>query len=201
MLSADVVSTASHSAATATLPQVTERSHRRAHGEIMLSAEQIAHRVIELGGEIAADYPESTPLFVGVLKGAFVFMADLVRAVDLDVEVDFMALSSYGRSTETSGVVRILMDLNEPVDGRDVVLIEDIVDTGLTLSYLEEHLATAGAKSVEVCALLVREGRQHAGSHIKYVGFEIPPAFVVGYGLDAGEYGRNLPYVAEYLEP
>lgn len=165
-----------------------------------MSEEQIAARVAELGREIAGEYADSTPMFVAVLKGAFVFMADLVRAVDLDVEVDFMALSSYGRSTETSGVVRILMDLTESVEGRDVVIVEDIVDTGLTLSYLEEHLATAGAKSVEVCALLVREGRQHAGSHIKYVGFEIPPAFVVGYGLDAGEYGRNLPYVAEYLD-
>lgn len=165
-----------------------------------MSEEQIAARVAELGREIASDYAGSTPMFVAVLKGAFVFMADLVRAVDLDVEVDFMALSSYGRSTETSGVVRILMDLTESVEGRDVVIVEDIVDTGLTLSYLEEHLATAGAKSVEVCALLVREGRQHAGSQIKYVGFEIPPAFVVGYGLDAGEYGRNLPYVAEYLD-
>jgi hypoxanthine phosphoribosyltransferase len=177
-----------------------ERSNRRPHGEILLSEEQIAGRVHSLGAELAADYAGTTPLFVGVLKGAFVFMADLVRAVDLDAEVDFMALSSYGRSTETSGVVRILMDLDEPVEGRDVILVEDIVDTGLTLSYLEEHLATAGAKSVEVCALLVREGRQHAGSHIKYVGFELPPAFVVGYGLDAGEYGRNLPYVAEYQE-
>ena len=176
-----------------------QRSHRRPHGEILLTEAQIAERVQTLGAEIAADYMGRTPLFVGVLKGAFVFMADLVRAVDLDVEVDFMALSSYGRSTETSGVVRILMDLNEPVQGRDVVLVEDIVDTGLTLSYLEEHLATAGAASVEVCALLVREGRQHAGSHINYVGFELPPAFVVGYGLDAGEYGRNLPYIAEHI--
>ncbi len=155
----------------------------------------------QLGHELAADYAGTSPLFVGVLKGAFVFMADLVRAVDLDVEVDFMALSSYGRSTETSGVVRILMDLDEPVQGRHVVIAEDIVDTGLTLSYLEQHLAAAGAASVEVCALLVRQGRQHAASIIKYVGFELPPAFVVGYGLDAAEYGRNLPYVAEYLDP
>lgn len=177
-----------------------DRNDRRPHGDILLSEQQIADRVQSMGQAIATDYVGSTPLFVGVLKGAFVFMADLVRAVNLDVEVDFMALSSYGRSTETSGVVRILMDLNEPVQGRDVVLVEDIVDTGLTLSYLEEHLATAGANSVEVCALLVREGRQHDGSHIKYVGFELPPAFVVGYGLDAGEYGRNLPYVAEYQE-
>jgi len=128
-----------------------------------------------------------------------VFMADLVREVDLDVEVDFMSLSSYGKSTESSGVVRILMDLNESVEGRHVILVEDIVDTGLTLSYLEDHLAAAGAASVEMCALLVREGCQHAGSNIKYVGFELPPAFVVGYGLDAVEYGRNLPYVAEFL--
>lgn len=172
---------------------------RRPHGDILLSAAEIAQGVHELGVRLTADYAGTTPLFVGVLKGAFIFMADLVRAVDLDVEVDFMALSSYGRSTETSGVVRILMDLNESVDGRHVILVEDIVDTGLTLSYLEEHMATAGAASVEVCALLVREGRQHDASKIKYVGFELPPAFVVGYGLDAGEYGRNLPYVAEHI--
>jgi hypoxanthine phosphoribosyltransferase len=177
-----------------------ERIGRREHGPILLSEAEIAERVQVLGAEIATDYAGRPPLLVGVLKGAFVFMADLVRAVDLDVEVDFMALSSYGRSTETSGVVRILMDLNEPVQDRHVVLVEDIVDTGLTLSYLEEHLATAGAASVEVCALLVREGRQHDASHIKYVGFELPPAFVVGYGLDASEYGRNLPYVAEHIQ-
>ena len=177
-----------------------ERNGRREHGPILLSESQIAERVQVLGAEIATDYAGRLPLFVGVLKGAFVFMADLVRAIDLDVEVDFMALSSYGRSTETSGVVRILMDLDEPVQDRHVVLVEDIVDTGLTLSYLEEHLATAGAASVEVCALLVREGRQHDASHIKYVGFELPPAFVVGYGLDADEYGRNLPYVAEHIQ-
>ena len=177
-----------------------ERNGRREPGPILLSESQIAERVRLLGAEIATDYAGRLPLFVGVLKGAFVFMADLVRAIDLDVEVDFMALSSYGRSTETSGVVRILMDLDEPVQDRHVVLVEDIVDTGLTLSYLEEHLATAGAASVEVCALLVREGRQHDASHIKYVGFELPPAFVVGYGLDADEYGRNLPYVAEHIQ-
>ena len=174
-------------------------SHRKAHGDILLSQEQIAAGVQQLGSRLSADYAGKAPIFVGVLKGAFVFMADLVRAVDLDVEVDFMALSSYGRSTETSGVVRIVMDLTESVIGRHVVLVEDIVDTGLTLKYLEDHLAAAGAASVEFCALLVREGRQHAGTDIKYVGFELPPAFVVGYGLDAAEYGRNLPYVAEYL--
>lgn len=174
-------------------------SSRRKHGDILLSAEQIAEGVRTLAEQLTADYAGTTPLFVGVLKGAFVFMADLVRAVDLDVEVDFMALSSYGKSTESSGVVRILMDLTESVVGRHVILVEDIVDTGLTLSYLEQHLATAGAKSVEVCALLVREGRQHEGSDIKYVGIELPPAFVVGYGLDAAEYGRNLPYIAEFI--
>jgi len=178
---------------------VTEECNdRRPHGEILLTEAQIAGRVGELGAQITADYAGRPPLLVGVLKGAFVFMADLARAIDLDVEVDFMALSSYGRSTETSGVVRILMDLDESVQDRHVVLVEDIVDTGLTLSYLEDHLATAGAASVEVCALLVRQGRQHDASHITYVGFELPPAFVVGYGLDAGEYGRNLPYVAEH---
>ena len=175
-------------------------AQRRPHGPILVTEEQLRDRVAELGRQLTTDYAGKSPLFVGVLKGAFVFMADLVRAVDLDVEVDFMALSSYGRSTETSGVVRILMDLDEPVAGRHVVLVEDIVDTGLTLSYLEGHLATAGAASVEVCALLVREGRQHESSRIKYVGLELPPAFVVGYGLDASDYGLNLPYIAEFLQ-
>ena len=179
---------------------MTEPVHeRRAHGEILLTTKQIGEGVARLGDQIGADYQESPPLIVGVLKGAFVFMADLVRAIDLDVEVDFMALSSYGQATKSTGVVRILMDLRQSVEGRHVILVEDIVDTGLTLQYLEEHLSTAGAASVEMCALLVREGRQHAGSDIKYVGFEIPPAFVVGYGLDASEYGRNLAYIAEYL--
>jgi len=180
---------------------VTEsKPARRPHGAVLVTADEIAARVQELGSRLTAEYAGRKPLFVGVLKGAFVFMADLVRAVDLDVEVDFMAVSSYGQSMQTTGVVRILMDLDEPVQGRHVVLVEDIVDTGLTLKYLEDHLAGAGAASVEACALLVREGRLHAGSHIKYVGFELPPAFVVGYGLDAAEYGRNLPYIAEYID-
>lgn len=170
----------------------------RSHGEALLTADQIHARVSQLGKELTADYAGKTPLFVGVLKGAFIFLADLVRAVDLDVEVDFIAVSSYGDSTETSGVVRILMDLREDVQDRDVVLVEDIVDSGLTLEYLREHLANRGANSVETCSLLVRAGRQHDQSDIKYVGFELPPAFVVGYGLDAAEYGRNLPYIADF---
>jgi hypoxanthine phosphoribosyltransferase len=165
----------------------------------MLSQDEIAAGVARLAAEITADYADDPPLFVGILKGAFIFMADLVRAVDLDVDVDFMALSSYGNETKSSGIVRIVMDLRQSIRGRNVILVEDIVDTGLTLQYLEDHLANAGAASVEMCALAVREGRQHEGSDIKYVGFEIPPAFVVGYGLDANEYGRNLPYIAEYL--
>ena len=170
----------------------------RSHGDTLISEEQIRDRVAELGSQITNDYAGRSPIFVGVLKGAFIFLADLVRAVDLDVDVDFIAVSSYGDATETSGVVRILMDLREDVQDRDVVLVEDIVDSGLTLEYLREHLAHRGARSVETCSLLVREGRLRTESDIKYIGFELPPAFVVGYGLDAGEYGRNLSYVAEY---
>jgi len=180
------------------MAQAPQTSSDRSHGKTLLTTDQIQGRVKALGQEITADYSDRTPLFVGVLKGAFIFLADLVRAVNLDVDIDFIAVSSYGDATQTSGVVRILMDLREDVQGRDVVLVEDIVDSGLTLEYLREHLANRGANSVETCSLLVRAGRQHDQSHIKYVGFELPPAFVVGYGLDAAEYGRNLPYIADF---
>ncbi len=167
--------------------------------EILVTEEQLATRVRELGAQITADYAGRRPLLVGVLKGAFVFMSDLARAIDLPVEFDFMAVSSYGNATKTSGVVRIVKDLDLDLDGRDVIVVEDIIDSGLTLKYLRTNLAARNPASLEVCALLVREGQQVGDPDLTYMGFEIPPAFVVGYGLDAGEKHRNLPYICRYV--
>jgi len=167
-------------------------------GEILLSKERIAERVAELGHDITRDYAGEAPLLVGVLKGAFVFMADLARAVDLPLEVDFMAVSSYGNATRTSGVVRIVKDLDVDLSGRHVLVVEDIIDSGLTLNYLRRNLRSRGPASLEVCALLVRSGRQADELDLRYVGFEIPPDFVVGYGLDVAERYRNLPHIARF---
>ncbi len=166
------------------------------HGRVLLGEDEIQRRVRELGAEITADYVGTSPLLIGVLKGAFVFMADLTRAIDLPVEVDFMAVSSYGNATKTSGVVRIVKDLDLDLGERDVILVEDIVDSGLTLNYLRKNLEARHPRSLEVCALLVRRGRQALDPELRYVGFEIPPDFVVGYGLDVAERGRNLRYLA-----
>ena len=136
---------------------------------------------------------------MGVLKGAFVFLSDLARAMDLPVELDFMAVSSYGSATKTSGVVRIVKDLDLDLTDRHVLVVEDIVDSGLTLAYLRRNLRARGPASVEVCALLVKEGLQKVDPDLKYVGFRIPPEFVIGYGLDVGERYRNLPYICTYL--
>ena len=167
-------------------------------GNILVTEEQIRNRVRELGAALTADYAGKKPLFVGVLRGAFLFMADLVREVDLPLEIDFMAVSSYGNDTATSGVVRILKDLDEDLEGPHVVIIEDIIDSGLTLSYLRRNLENRAAASVEVCTLLVREGRQKVDENLNYIGFELPPDFVIGYGLDARGKYRNLPYIAQY---
>jgi hypoxanthine phosphoribosyltransferase len=167
-------------------------------GRIVVDAEELQQRIGELGKELTSDYAGRPPLLVGVLKGAFMFMSDLSRAIDLPVEFDFMAVSSYGSATRTSGVVRILKDLDLDLTGRHVVIVEDIVDSGLTLAYLRKNLAARHPASLEVCALLVKEGLQKVDPELRYVGFRIPPAFVVGYGLDAAERYRNLPYVAEY---
>jgi len=167
-------------------------------GDILLSSSQIQERIAELGATITADYAGREPLLIGVLKGAIMFMSDLARVIDLPVELDFMAVSSYGHSTKTSGVVRILKDLDIDLDGRDVLIVEDIVDSGLTLNFLRKTLRTRNPQSIEVCALLVREGRQKAEQDLKYVGFEIPPDFVVGYGLDVAEKYRNLPSLHHY---
>jgi hypoxanthine phosphoribosyltransferase len=165
--------------------------------KVLISQEEIQGCVQRLGGEITAAYRgEDNLMLVGVLKGAFVMMADLSRHVRLPVEFDFMAVSSYGAATKTSGVVRILKDLDHEIEGRNVLLVEDIVDSGLTLNYLLRNLRTRRPKSLEVCALLQKSEAQQVKLDIKYRGFEIPPVFVVGYGLDYGERFRNLPYVA-----
>jgi len=170
-------------------------------GRIVVTADELQTRIAQLGKELTSDYAGRPPLLVGVLKGAFMFMSDLARAIDLPVEFDFMAVSSYGSATRTSGVVRILMDLDLDLSDRHVVIVEDIVDSGLTLAYLRKNLAARGPASLEVCALLLKEGLQKVDPDLRYVGFRIPPDFVVGYGLDIGERYRNLPYIAEYLGP
>lgn len=167
-------------------------------GRVVVTEAQLRDRIAELGVQITADYADDPPLLVGVLKGACVFMADLARQIDLPVDFDFMAISSYGSSTKTSGVVRIVKDLDADLGGRHVLIVEDIVDSGLTLAYLRRNLAARGARSVAVCALLVKEGLQREDPDLAYVGFRIPPEFVVGYGLDVAERFRNLPYVAVY---
>ena len=167
-------------------------------GRIVVSEDELHDRIVELGKDITSDYAGRPPLLVGVLKGAFVFMSDLSRAIDLPVEFDFMAVSSYGSATRSSGVVRIIKDLDLDLTGRDVLIVEDIVDSGLTLAYLRKNLAARGPASLEVCALLVKDGLQRVELDLRYVGFRIPPVFVLGYGLDVGERYRNLPYIAEY---
>lgn len=168
-------------------------------GEVVVSTDELQARITELGAEITRDYAGRAPLLVGVLKGAFLFMADLARCIDLPVEFDFMAVSSYGNATKSSGVVRIVKDLDLDLTGRDVLIVEDIIDSGLTLAYLRKNLLARNPASVEVCALLVRDGLQKTELDLRYVGFAIPPDFVVGYGLDVAERYRNLPYIASYL--
>jgi hypoxanthine phosphoribosyltransferase len=165
--------------------------------KILVSEDEIQACIRRFGEEITRDYQgEDNLLLVGVLKGAFVLMADLSRHILLPLEFDFMAVSSYGAATQTSGVVRILKDLDREIEGRNVLVVEDIVDSGLTLNYLLKNLRTRRPKSLEVCALLQKTEVQQVKLDIKYSGFYIPPEFVVGYGLDYGERFRNLPYVA-----
>jgi hypoxanthine phosphoribosyltransferase len=168
-------------------------------GRILVPAEELAERVAALGAQITEDYQGRPPLLVGVLKGAFMFMSDLSRHIALPVEFDFMAVSSYGAATRTSGVVRIVKDLDIDLTNRHVLLVEDIVDSGLTLRYLRRNLQSRNPASMEVCALLLREGAAD-GASLKYVGFEIPDDFVIGYGLDVAERYRNLPYICAYNE-
>ena len=165
-------------------------------GEVLVSAEQLRERVAQLGAQITRDYGGHPLLLVGVLKGALFFLSDLMRLIELPVEVDFMAVASYGSATDSSGVVRILKDLDASIEGRDVLIVEDIVDSGLTLQYLLRNLGARNPRSLAVCALLVKPERRKVDLPTRYVGFEIPDTFVVGYGLDHDERFRNLPYVA-----
>ena len=168
----------------------------RAVGEILIDEETLGARIAELGAEVSADYEGRDLLLIGVLKGAVFFMADLMRHLTVPCEVDFMAISSYGDSTDSSGIVRILKDLDINIEGRDVLVVEDIIDSGLTLSYLMRNLESREPASLEVCALMTKPARREIDVPVRYIGFEIPNRFVVGYGLDFVERYRNLPYVA-----
>jgi hypoxanthine phosphoribosyltransferase len=169
-------------------------------GEILVQPDQLQRRVRELGQQISADYEERNPLLIGVLKGAVFFLADLMREITVPCEVDFMAISSYGSATQSSGVVRILKDLDRAIEGRHVLIVEDIVDSGLTLQYLMRNLGARKPASLEVCALLTKPERRKVDLPTRYLGFEIPDKFAIGYGLDFGEHYRNLPYVAALEE-
>jgi hypoxanthine phosphoribosyltransferase len=168
-------------------------------GDVVVSASSVHERVRQLGAEITQDYAANPPLLVCVLKGAVNFMADLMRAIELPVEIDFMAVSSYGAATKTSGVVRIVKDLDVDLLNRDVLIVEDVVDSGLTLNYLRQYLGARNPASLEVCALLLKEGEQRVEQSLKYVGFSIPSDFVVGYGLDVNERYRNLDAIYTYV--
>jgi hypoxanthine phosphoribosyltransferase len=175
---------------------VSQTELERAVGEILIDEDTLAARVAELGAEVSADYQGRDLLLIGVLKGAVFFMADLMRHLTVPCEVDFMAISSYGDSTDSSGIVRILKDLDINIEGRHVLVVEDIIDSGLTLSYLMRNLESREPATLEVCALLTKPARREIDVPVRYVGFEIPNKFVVGYGLDFAERYRNLPYVA-----
>lgn len=165
-------------------------------GEILVAEDDLTRRVRELGQQVSRDYADKDLLLIGVLKGAVFFLSDLMRHIDIPVEVDFMAVASYGSATKSSGVVRILKDLDAAIEGRDVLIVEDIVDSGLTLQYLLRNLAGRNPRSLEVCALLIKPERRKVDLETRYVGFEIPDQFAIGYGLDHAERYRNLPYVA-----
>ncbi len=165
-------------------------------GEVLVQKDELEHRVRQLGKEISRDYEGQDLVLVGVLKGAVFFLSDLMRHIEIPCEVDFMAVASYGSSTDSSGVVRILKDLDAAIAGRDVLIVEDIVDSGLTLQYLLRSLGARDPRSLEVCALLTKPERRKVDLPTRYVGFEIPNKFAIGYGLDHAERYRNLPYVA-----
>ena len=169
-------------------------------GEVLVPHEDLQRRVVELGAEISRDYAGRDLVMIGVLKGALLFIADLMRQLTVPCEVDFMAISSYGSSTDSSGVVRILKDLDAPIEGRDVLIVEDIIDSGLTLQYLLRNLRARSPGSLEVCALLTKPARRRVELPIRYVGFEIPNRYVIGYGLDYAQRYRNLSYVAALNE-
>jgi hypoxanthine phosphoribosyltransferase len=170
--------------------------HDEQIGEILVSAEALQARVRELAAEVSRDYAGKDLVLIGVLKGAVFFLSDLMRHLEIPCEVDFMAVASYGSATKSSGVVRILKDLDAVIEGRDVLIVEDIVDSGLTLRYLLRNLGARNPRTLEVCALLTKPERRKVDLPTRYVGFEIPNRFAIGYGLDYGERYRNLPYVA-----
>jgi hypoxanthine phosphoribosyltransferase len=174
---------------------VSQTELEGAVGEILIDADALAARIAELGHEISEDYAGRDLLLLGVLKGAVFFMADLMRHLTVPCEIDFMAISSYGASTDSSGVVRILKDLDINIEGRHVLVVEDIIDSGLTLSYLVRNLESREPASLEICALLTKPARREIDVPVRYTGFEIPNKFVIGYGLDFAERYRNLPYV------
>lgn len=163
--------------------------------KILFSEEELKNKIENLGKKITKDYKGEELVVVGILKGAFMFMSDLVKKIDLPITIDFISVSSYGNSTESSGVVRILKDLDHSIEGKNVLLIEDIVDTGLTLNYLLESLNNKGAKSVKVCTLLDKPDRRKVNVNIDYLGFEVDDVFIVGYGIDYAQKYRNLPYI------
>lgn len=163
--------------------------------EVLLSAQEIAQRCQELGEQISDDYQGEEVHIIAVLKGSFMFLADLVRNIELDVSIDFLGLSSYGSRKATSGVVRMTSDLALPIQGRHVIVVEDIIDTGLTMKYLLENMQTRKPESIAICTLLDKPSNRTADVPIDYVGFEIPDAFVIGYGLDDAEFSRHLPYI------
>ena len=186
------------------VPSSVTRAHgaelERAVTEVLIDRDVLQRRIHELGEEISSDYAGRDLLLIGVLKGAVFFMADLMRNLTIPCEIDFMAISSYGDSTDSSGVVRILKDLDINIEGRDVLIVEDIIDSGLTLSYLMRNLEAREPASLEICALLTKPERREIDVPVRYVGFEIPNRFVIGYGLDFAERYRNLPYVG-VLDP
>jgi len=163
--------------------------------KVLIDEQKIENRVAELSAQIAADYNDKNLVVIGILKGAVLFMADLIKKIDIPLSIDFMAVSSYGKSTRSSGIVRILKDLDEEIEGKDVLIVEDIVDTGLTLKFLAENILSRNPKSLRVCCLLDKPSRRKVAVSVDYVGFEIPDEFVVGYGLDYDQKHRNMPFI------
>ena len=170
-------------------------------GDVLITEADIVRRTNEIGSEITSALAGEVPVLIGVLKGSVIFIADLMRAIAGPVELDFLAVSSYGEETKSTGVVKILKDLDSDIEGRSVILVEDIIDSGLTMQFLVEHLQTRRPAELRTCSLLVRDAAVVEGFELDYVGFRIPPAFVIGYGLDVAQRYRNLPYIATYTGP
>ncbi|NLL29978.1 MAG: hypoxanthine phosphoribosyltransferase [Clostridiales bacterium] len=168
--------------------------------EILITEEVIKEKIKEIGGKISRDYKDKNLLVVGILKGSVVFAADLIKNINIPCEIDFMAVSSYGNSSETSGIVRILKDLDNNIDDKDIIIVEDIIDSGVTLDYLLRYLEARNAKSVKIATLLSKPARRKTEIDVEYLGFEVPDEFIVGYGLDYAEKYRNLPFIGVLKE-